>query len=130
MYIIISGSYDLIEFYEGLIKEKMVDSPKVKFCYLMIQKLKFDDSSFDDSLSIMEISEADEMLFLFKEWGVSIEILNMILKRYEMELFRIYDRLPHETNANDKLEMLYMLKKCYKFLGSNGEYFMLKDLLA
>lgn len=130
MYIIISGSYELMEFYDGLIKERMVDSFMIRFCYLIIQKLRFDDSSFDDNLSLMNIEDVDEVLFLFKEWSVDNDILNLVLNRYEMELFRIYDKLPHENDHNAKLELLYMLKKCYKFLGANGEYFMLKDLLA
>lgn len=130
MYIIVSEKYDLLGFYENILKEKAKISMQVKFCYKFICELRDENSAFRNYIETLSVIDIDCMVYLFKEWGVSNDKLELVLARYEMELYKIYDNLATEEDSDKKLEMLYVLKNCYKYLGANKEYFMMKDLLA
>lgn len=130
MYLLVSERYDLIEFYEAIIADKALHSVSIKFCYEFIKSLHYESGDFYMHLKNLDISDVDNMLHFFKEWRVDNSKMKIINSRYEMELYKIYDLLPHELDSDRKLEMLYTLKNCYKYLGANQEYFMMKDLLS
>lgn len=130
MYLIVSEKFELLDFYEAIIADRSKGSDKIRFCYEFIQVCRYDSVDFHEYIRDLDVFWVNDMLHLFREWKVDDVKLKYINSRYEMELYKIYDLLPHEGDAEVKLEMLYVLKNCYKYLGANQEYFMMKDLLS
>jgi MFS family permease len=130
IYILIAKEYDLLNFYDGLIKEKSVESERIEMYYRLIHELANEGEGMVEYLRSKSIGLVDEAVALLKDWSADDELISILMKRYEIEVYSIYDELMLDLGADEKLEKLYVLKNCYKNLGANREYFMLKDLLS
>lgn len=130
IYIIKSERYELLDFYNGLILEKSGGCKQIEFSYKIIRELRGNAVDFLGYIRGQDISVVDDVVSVLKSWGINNEAMALVMKRYEMEVYGIYDELMLDLDAEARLERLYVLKNCYKNLGANREYFMLKDLLA
>lgn len=131
LYVLKSKNYSVYDFYKEMLSSKLEGQGLVerlnKFVFYFVED---DFVGLRSYLSSLSLEESLELLYLFENWYFEGDVISLIRDRIEAEIYKIYFKFGSENDPDVKLEFLYTLKNCYKILGSQKEYFMLKDLLA
>ena len=131
LYVLKSQKYGLYKFYEDMLKVKLQDVKEI-FVLNEIVRLSFlkTKNRLRNYLSTVDLALIISTMKKLEEWYVDDELITIFKERIESEIYVVYSNFALETNPKFKLELLYTLKNCYKILGSQKEYFMMKDLLS